>query len=365
MSSEFEKWRKVKLKLLTPLRVGSGEKYPFFTLANAGNRYYRLSLKGFYNNSSNALDYNLIRLNRELKDDEYLYEVSLKFNLDKSKSGFNEVHEMLHHPSGGVYIPGSSIKGVLRLAFSQLIYSKDKKKFEENLNNDIKYGKKSFKSTNDYINNEFRAQSKEIHNDLFRFVIVSDTNIVNTKTEIWRAEIINFTNGNIVRKRGRSFLVETIPQGTEFEFYIKIDHERLENLKKYERLNYDKKLLDNLTLDGIFNLLNEYYSTALKDELSMFEGYRSSSLRNVNLNELIMFYRNLENNKHKIRIGDGGGLMFTSLFPMLSQENRIKIRNIIKYVGNMRAPLSRNYIVKGSEDFFTPVQMGWCEVRFD
>ncbi len=374
VSSEFEKWRKVKLKLLTPLRVGSGEKYPFFMIAKSekdGNEYYRLTFKGFHN-FFKPLNYGKVKIDRKLKDDEYLYKVCLKFNLDGNEREFEEVDEIIHHPNGGFYIPGSSLKGVLRLAFSQILYLKNKNVFEQRLDKDIRNYKKEFKVTNNYINSKFRAQeeyehtrTKELHKDLFKFVIISDTNVVDKETEIWRSEVFKFINNNVTRKIGRSSLVEVIPKDTEFEFYMKIDHEELQNLIKYEKVSYEKELLDNFELEKIFDLLNDYYSKAIEDELKMLKDVKKGFVRNVNLDELIRFYETIKNKKYKIRIGDGGGLMFTSLFPLIDEERRKQIRNIIKNHNDMRAPLSRNYIVKGSEDFFTPVQMGWCEVRFD
>ncbi|MEM1973896.1 MAG: type III-A CRISPR-associated RAMP protein Csm5 [Thermoplasmata archaeon] len=362
MNKQNDSWRKVKLKIVTPLRVGSGERYPTATLANVSGEWYRLSMKGFFIHSYSKNIYfdGPVKIpENAIQRDHYLYKINPKISDIES---FKEVQAMIHHPLGGVYIPGSSIKGVLRLAMSQLIVLESKEKIRDCVESDIQSKRKKFEKTNNFINEQFRGGNlKDMNSDIFRFLLVSDTNVVNVPTEIWRTKVLKLFDNKIIDKNS-DFLVETIPAGTEFEFYIKINTQDLNNLINFEKTKYSQALLQNFTLEKIFEQLNKYYDKAIKDEQDRM---LPLAKQNPYVNSIIKFYEEIKKEPYKIRIADGGGLMFTSLFPWLSKDKRVAIRNIIKFHGQDPAPLSRNYIAKGTNQISELIQMGWCKVEIE
>jgi len=377
MTFENEKWKKVKIKLLTPLRVGSGNLYENFTLAKAGSSWHRLSLRGFYKYSKE-----FIRQNKPLQIQEgtldrmdSLYPVELTFN-DTEVEHYKQIYEMLHHPSGGYYIPGSSIKGVFRLAFMKNLLTKSptkKNDFISYRNNEINYLKKlinegkkvrpEFERTNKLLNSWMRGNSGELYADIFRFFLVSDTNVKNDNTQIWKSRVLKLFQKSM-QPKPNVIALECIPAQTEFEFYVKVKTSEFQRFIREQKVSYDQVLTNEFSFEKILEYLSSFYKKAISDELERFQKLPNEDKKK--LRKIIELYsevlKNIDNKKYYIRIADGGGLMFTTLFSIMNNDARIGIRNIIKNHGQDPAPLSRHYIFTGDGDNETYLQMGWCEI---
>lgn len=279
-----------------------------------------------------------------------------KIILTADASQMQEYKPLIRDGYGNPYIPGSSIKGVIRTAILYKLLKTLKEQhpdrfteeIEKRISSDIDK-KVNSQMFSDWINIEYfenlmlLSKTKTPHTDWLKMLKVSDAychekvktilvpaNILK-KEEIWKYK-------EEYEGKKTTIWIECIPENTTFEFDINFDKGMLFEFKKQ---NSNISLPQDL--NSIFDCVTEWSQDLIKFEKNFLY---STPLKN--------WY---ENNVCNFRIGFGSGMLGTTILMLLNESLRCKIRN---YAGIDRgenvAPKSRRIFQKGS--FIIPP--GWC-----
>lgn len=365
---------KLKLKTLTPVFIGSGENYPACQIVKFGSSYYRLRENSFLetvqkshwgfeeNLLGKMLNYSVKNVEKMLNKEDLWYEMKNDASLIEG-----EIKELIRHPSGDIYIPGSSIKGAIRTAIQYCMVKRNQQALKDFLNSvksklsycenqKVKKGEalKELSKVTKELDNELRLEKNDIHTDFARFLIVRDTNLLESETWIYRVGIFEILSGKLRMdqkkaqkedKKKSTFLIEAIPAQVEFETEVIFDFDLLESLQK----NLSKRFkFVPTSIEEIFDCVKEMFKDVVDDELKDLS--EDHSRHKQKLSEL----SKIEN---KIHIGYGGGLKASSLFILLDAETRKRVRNIIENHGDDIAPLSRRSVTKLDNQPYLP--LGW------
>jgi len=367
---------KVVLQTLTPLHIGSGEKYPPCNLVvlksgEGKNHAVRLKTRKFleiFAKHKELEDSLSTPLNRSIAGDltdGIFYEVSLYSDF-KTRRRVPEILELIHHPDGTVYIPGSSLKGAIRLALTWHVLKNNKRYLEEfrkSVEKDIgdeRNRSRSFHRTGRFLDELFRFEHRDINSDYFRFLRISDSEKVETQVVVHDVGVFYMARQNNMPRT--TFPVEFVPINRKFEFDVTFAEDSyryfLEETRKRYRVNLPESLED------ILKIVDEFYTEVFRFEKDRFEK-AGQNFKNMDTEKIEKRFEQIEKAKKKntflIHVGYGGGLMANSLFILLDEETRKKARNIIKDHGNDEAPLTRRYLVQeegGRYKIISPI--GWC-----
>ncbi|WP_041081279.1 type III-A CRISPR-associated RAMP protein Csm5 [Thermotoga profunda] len=352
----------IKFKTFTPVFIGSGEKYTPCQIVNINSSYYKLRDMSFFR---------LLHNYPKLKEKDSLNKIANKTipNVEKQidkKDLFYEIRkytdeingeilQMIKHPSGVLYIPGSSIKGAIRTAIQYHIMKKNRSHFSEiieiiknklkEVQQDPKRKWSLMSQITKHVDSCFRFEN-EIHTDFARFLIVRDTNLLTEPVCLVRIGVFKVMSQKLVfDSKKPTFLAEVIPPSMEFETEIIFDLDQMELMQR----ELSKKYSDvPKSIDQIFDCVREMYDDVIKDELNDLKA------ENSKYGSLL---KKLQNQKDKIHIGYGGGLKACSLFILLDEELRKQVRNLIKNHGRDIAPLSRRSLINKENQPISP--FGW------
>ncbi|PLV57147.1 type III-A CRISPR-associated RAMP protein Csm5 [Thermotoga sp. SG1] len=363
---------KVILQTLTPLHIGSGEKYPPCNLVVLGsgerkNHAVRLKTRKFLE---------IFAKHKELKDslstpltpsiagdltDGIFYEVSLYSDF-KTRKRAPEILELIHHPDGTVYIPGSSLKGAIRLALTWYVLKNNKKyleKFRENVRQDISNRRRNFFRTRKFLDELFRFDHQNINSDYFRFLRISDSERIVAQVVVHDVGVFYMARPN---NNPRTFPVEFVPIKKEFKFDITFAKDDYRYFLEETRKRYKVDLPESL--EEILKIVDDFYTEVFKFEKERFEKAKEN-FKNIDTEKIEKRFEQIEKAKKEntflIHVGYGGGLMANSLFILLDEETRKRVRNIIKNHGNDEAPLTRRYLVQEENRSYKLISpIGWC-----
>lgn len=250
---------------------------------------------------------------------------------------------------GIAYIPGSSIKGAIRTA---ILYDRTREKlnykFIENKQN-IYSNKKIYVGQE-----EFRSNPKSVQDDIFKNIIVRDTNLlksINTK-------IYNVKNLNLYKSIKRNELELTLPMLVE----CISEEQKLEtSIKIKEKMFDDRRTFVNK--EDFYNRVNSYYEDLLNREIEVFEKLRDESKYKIinEYNTLLSRIKELRNNKNGfiLRVGKLKGLFSNTVDIGFNDEELQKI-NINKKGKKGEFPTSRWVITNMDSVIGT---LGWIELK--
>lgn len=345
----------LKLKSYTPVFIGSGSKYAACQIVKVGESHYKVRDMSFFrflykypklkdgDNFKRIVNTTVPNIEREVDRDRDLH-YQLK-NLAGPIEG--EIIQMIKHPSGAAYIPGSSIKGAIRTAIEYHLMKKNRDYFNSLVLETLKRARRrqDLQTVTREIHNQLRLQRDDLRSDLMRFLIVRDTNLINVPFYLLRIGIFKiFSNKLDSNSAGRTFLIEAVAPSVEFETEIVFDLDGFESIQR----ELSKKFNDvPKSIDQILDCVREMYSDVVMDELKDLKN-DSTKYRQV--------LQSLKDQPDKVHIGYGGGLKACSLFILLNDELRKEVRNLIKPHGRDIAPLSRRIFVKDSQ-IVSPI--GW------
>ncbi|ACB09363.1 MAG TPA: type III-A CRISPR-associated RAMP protein Csm5 [Thermotoga sp.] len=368
---------KVTLKTLTPLHIGSGEKYPpcnLVVLKEEDNKKtaVRLNTRKFLEvlrkrpQITKELSKTLTLKEVENVEDGVFYEVSLYSDFSSGKRN-PEIPEVVHHPDGSVYIPGSSLKGAVKLALTWHVLRNNRnlleefrKRVQEDIKNHKKNHKRTFYGTNEFLNGLFRFDPRGINTDYFRFLRISDSQTLKTQVVVHDVGIFYVARPNT---HPRTFSLEFVPINRDFVFDVRFVKEEYDYFLTHVRKHYRVELPKSI--EEIFSIVNEFYSEVFKFEKERFEkakenfkGFDTSKIEE----RFQKIEKVLQSKKYVlIHVGYGGGLMANSLFILLDEETRKQVRNIIKNHGKDEAPLTRRYLVQSENNSYRVISpIGWC-----
>jgi CRISPR type III-A-associated RAMP protein Csm5 len=194
----------------------------------------------------------------------------------------------------GPYIPGGTIKGIIRTA---IFYDYIKKKgidFVKKGIEEIKRNKK-INSIEDFIIGRFK---KDIVRDPFKFLRIRDVNIQGD-VAVYEEHIFNTTSCF------PTDVIEVISQGSfteEFEFKLTIKDEVA------TKLELDKELVSYLKEEKIIQVLYTYAKDIIEDEIEYFTKNSSKTLNSKEILQELVKFKDINTEKSPIlRIGKSTG----------------------------------------------------------
>lgn len=299
-------------------------------------------------------------------EDGVFYEVSLYSDFSSGKRN-PEIPEVVHHPDGSVYIPGSSLKGAVKLALTWHVLRNNRnlleefrKRVQEDIKNHKKNHKRTFYGTNEFLNGLFRFDPRGINTDYFRFLRISDSQTLKTQVVVHDVGIFYVARPN---SHPKTFSLEFVPINRDFVFDVRFVKEEYDYFLTHVRKHYRVELPKSI--EEIFSIVNEFYSEVFKFERERFEKAKEN-FKGLDTSKIEERFQKIEkvlqNKKYVlIHVGYGGGLMANSLFILLDEETRKQVRNIIKDHKDDEAPLTRRYLVQSENNSYRVISpIGWC-----
>ncbi|MGB9682511.1 MAG: type III-A CRISPR-associated RAMP protein Csm5 [bacterium] len=366
---------KIKLKVKTPTFIGSGDSIsPTLDFVFERDQVILLDIDKltdwlYKSNQEITLVKDLAHLvsRREGNIERFLRDyklniadfkrTSLRLAFQTSGRDMSQIFKKIDMPitnSLGAYIPGSTIKGLIRSAFI-FQFIKDNGGWKR-----VKtqtYIRENYQGRNrSYIGEDiFRKELDKIYTEALRFIQVTDSSCLPLeKLQVFLLERITRTNKPIPK------LIIGLPQNTELYLEIKI----LPGFKKAEIPEYWKSLFEEET--KLINVLQYYTFTLMEQERMLIE-----KLPNSRRGLLVTFYakyieeqtRAIKNREKKslVRIGFGKTYYFNSIgYFFTDEEKRIFRIGGNRALSNSLFPSSR-WIVENSQG--EKEMPGFCSVE--
>lgn len=283
----------------------------------AGNMSDRYNLKSFFNNHSLLL-----------KDFSRL-EIKTKANIKNE-----EIYQIIK-TSNRPFIPGSSIKGVIRTA---LLYVY----FKEN-GYDLKQMKKGYTGQDLF---------GEIVRDKMKYLHISDTNpLDNSVLSIVRTERFD------LKKRETTIPVirEVISAGTEMKIRIQS--------KAENHIDGDYSYLQKGNEQQIFSRVNQHTMDNLEKEIELMQGNTKIELQDL-VDKYIRIYNEINKlNSTKegmiLRIGAGKTFFDNTIALLFTDEELQKVRDEEELGNHKPFPVSRSVILEQGKIIST---LGWIKL---
>lgn len=370
MTDIFEK-RKIKLIVKSPIHIGSVEqKLTPFEYIQQGQYVYQVSdekLSSFLQQKNLIDSYvsaverdghrfrllNFFSNNRITLTEADLTNISAGRKTRLLGSGLQDYRLFIRDGFGKPYIPGTSIKGVIRTA---ILYNalfgyktKDPDGFQKKIVEPIE--KTDFKKKSPFewvqerwLENFTLNKNNSPNTDWLRMLHISDAYPINL-TEI------NLIPINILKKetsgwrykteysgQKTTIWVESMPQNIVIEFDMVWDKKLLESFKTE---NNNISLPQNI--DEVLSNIKKWAGDIVNFEKDFAKGQ--------NLED---WYKN---NTANFRIGFGSGMISTTMAMLLPDKTRKLIRNLAgKNKGDDVAPKSRKVWIKDNQTF----PLGWA-----
>lgn len=289
---------KIRLKVLTPIHIGSGEEISPVEYLVQDNKFIRINMQTLFEDKEfkPLMDKFIIasqnqRYIGDLLPEELLLKHSLYSLNISSKERFNFINVKSFIKSANrVYIPGSSLKGAI---LSAVIWKKAKEKRIKNID----------KSLIDIIIGEI--SNRPLHNKFSRWLDVSDSSF-RSPSESLELSLVKLVGSE--NKRQLPILYETLKEGITFDFEIKTS---VDSIDKFGKLSEEE----------ILNAVDEFYKKVLQKEK---EFKFSQKLPDCKISFLI-------------RIGQGSTCLSTS-FLILAEDLGINYKLFRPSIGRRKIP---------------------------
>ncbi|MBK3332632.1 type III-A CRISPR-associated RAMP protein Csm5 [Persephonella atlantica] len=416
---EIYKAETYKLETLSPVHIGTGNKYTNwdYYLGSELTRVYVLSLDRFIQQLSEKeqemlADYieknsrkgiiDFVRGNKldfRLLDNSKIYEIRL---IDQSRF-VHGIYEEIKHPEG-LYIPASTIKGAIRTAVLYCLLKENKdyyrfsvKEFETEQGKKYKdivlvvngKQKKGIENIEEYLEREFFGENQS--NDIFKYLRISDSYINKNfnNLECRKIYVANTTtfetvlpNGKKIRKYPEHY--EIITEGTEFggieisvideeqlKRFIKPKyHKTLEKIKNWKQCLYEfsKDLIEAeikfWETEDIENMIKKAYGNYTDDRGNRPVKYIAKSF---NKKEVLTQLKNIqkENSPEEpvIRIGKLSGYLTHSIGLLLA-NNSGKPYDVHEF-GKIINSKAKDWLFPLTKRLTLDNQtLGWCKLTF-
>jgi CRISPR-associated protein Csm5 len=333
---------KAKLKVVTPLHIGSGERYSALEYLYENGILKKYSIEKviqvaeeegilniladyFKRETSSGKPHSL----REICDKEQDFkEVILKLkpeykiHAEIGEEG-KEIEEFIKS-NGKIYIPGSEIKGSLRRALLFYVLMEDEK-FLDKLIEKLKRakGRKRIEKVAEEIENVvFRGERdnkpiRDAKEDVLKFLRVSDTNLITPSKENLKVKEIGvfYTNSG---KRRNSFFSEVVLAGTEFKFDINVSLKAL------------KKFIEN---SSCHETIKEIFMQA-KDEKSIVEEifriWREAEKKCLEIDQEHIPVSENGTLESTVRLGKHEGYLFTTVMALVKERSEKVFKDVFK-----------------------------------
>jgi CRISPR type III-A-associated RAMP protein Csm5 len=286
----------LKLKVLTPLFIGSGKEkdwvkgFDFILynkalyIFNQGKLLKKLNEKGLINEYISKLSINNIAIEKFFRDNfndteledasQIIYDIYDNIN--------SEIKSFIRNGMGQPYIPGSSIKGAIRSVLFNKLYNAHK----NDIVNKIKYFDKNnnpiYYSKNEYI----KLALGDFDKSIMRFIRPYDIAIDDKFLKVLNVDLYNVKDpqNNIPSEtKNISITIECLypSENSFFDFQLNIAEPFLEIIQNKYKANssvpiYKDDVFKNSkeqTIHQLFNIINEYTYNHIQKEIEFFKKY--------------------------------------------------------------------------------------------
>ncbi len=314
---------KIKLKVLTPLHVGSGIElqgnfeYLYFRRDNkivvideekVFNIIDKEEIKtwtGIIEEKGDLLKY-LQKRKQDLRPIDIAKRIMniVGYSPTTTRNGQRSVkpiREQLHNGMDKVLVPGSSIKGSIRTAvLAGAIYDDEDSRFTKKRNNLVnRYAKyNDAQLVKNYL-------GKDPNQDIFRLLHVGDAHFTNT--DCYHCPSINLMRDRWQFKHRIEQFVECISPNATSEMEFSQPKHLIEQAK---RKNYFKQNISVLELPNLFENLRNHFSDVISNELDFWEKENNPHIVIDYIESLENLYDQIEAckpNECIIRMGFGTG----------------------------------------------------------
>jgi len=320
----------VRLQILTPVHIGSGETINRLDYFIKGDYCRRIDIDSLLNDSAfqSIKDKFLESAPSGQPIDklvpESLLEKHIRYRipLHNSVRGTNLIEIRLFIKSAGrVYIPGSSLKGAI---LSALCYEKlkecDKNNLLKVLEGEVKFlnqgrQRREYQDPLDLVLPRLGGRTGEKPDKFTHWLDVSDSNLhlPEESLELVQAVVVGARRGGKI-----PILYEVLKPGTQFTFTLKLDP------------------AFRLTPDSLLNSVSRFYQQVLTKDRQPQDIKISAS-------------------KTLIRLGQGSGMFATSLL-LLAQELNLAERYRLPRIDTRIGPRTRKRVKEN-------IPLGWAEME--
>lgn len=320
--------RNITLECITPVHVGSGEKFKknidFFISSKQGilgvvdDRKVIEALGGnevnreTINKWVNAIDQNKSILDLLLSD-VTVEQISKRTRNFKDISHKGALREQLHTPKNQPLIPGSSIKGAIRTAIWDAVIKDDTIQYKDI--HSVRHGKDRF-SDSTLNKKAFSPSAKkdriDPNKDILRFLQITDVvfNTNDANNEVLKV-LSDQKDGWKVKPYDEN--AECITTSARTQGRIKMD---FRSMKSNAKKGLVKELKETGSLHELWRTCNQYTLKMLESEITFFK--RDMDRYNepifykyiTKIHSLISIVKNLPNRTAIIRLGHGTGYKF-------------------------------------------------------
>ena len=323
-----EKWIKLKIKILSPVHIGSGEEITPIEYLIDGNKFIKIDMdslftdekfkqkkliEDFIKKSSEGNRYIGDIVSNDLLKKHTLYSIDIS-NTAKEYIKSHKINIRAFIKSANrVYIPGSSLKGSILSGVIEQILSK------KNINRFNNYEDHLRDVLNEITNGEKLGKFS-------KWLDVRDSELksVEESLEVVKTEIIGARSNRAI-----PVLYEALKTGMEFETEIRTQSQKNE-----------KELLEMAS--------NFYYKKVYEKEKKFFKE------KNINAQ-----LPQLSNNTYILRLGQGSTAWSTS-FLILAEELNIRDYTIQRPRSHrISGPPRTRKLVSGT------ISMGWVEIKIE
>jgi len=269
------------------------------------------------------------------------------------------------------YIPGSSVKGVLRNAVSykilksipeqdRLVYFQHALKRISDLHAERRLQRQHLQFLSQEILEDLwtsyvlpEAKKQGPNTDLFRIVKVADSSTLERDSAVVE-EVKIFSVGSYESPKNWSFYLETIPAGAEFIFTLNVD----EDLRREFQKNNERSK-SGLSMSEILSYVTDPLACAKELAVDLTEFDREFVRDRFGISSVYAF----DGDGPDIRVGGGGGLLSTTVDLLMPDKERRKLLDTInpeKERKGSPAPKSRRFVMKGQE---AVTSLGWASLQ--
>ena len=351
---------KLILETLSPIHIGSGEKYSSSEFFIKSNRIFRLDTNKIYSNLNQKdkdifLDYlenPKFRLGDFLKGKDISISELKLYSLKHNGSAPYEITEHIKTGFNG-FVPGSSLKGAIRTAiFIAFMGDNEVKKIGEIFN--IQNFRQRNNEIKDFVDKFLSSGgNKSSYSDLMRFVQISDFipvkdlcvyNIQSLEAEGDKWKWYR-RNGRIVQT-----YLETIMAGERLEGDIHFTYN--EQMHKSLGLRGKEDIIDIIEIK---RLIKSFSNAIINHEIGFCKRYK--------IDFLLEFYEKLKKinteDSPVIKLGQGSGYLATTIGLALKKNHDVfeEVRKSLRGRSySFEFPKTRRIVMEEK------MPLGWCRI---
>ncbi len=352
---------KLILETLSPVHIGSGERYSSSEFVIKGNDILRLDINRIFallkpKDKDVFVDYLEdpgFRLEDFLKGKDIPISEARLYSLKHTAGVPNEIIEHIKTDFKG-YIPGSSLKGAIKTAIlSAFIGEREVNEIGRIFS--ISNPRNRNRETEGFIKRFFSTGGgrKSSYSDFMRFVQISDF-IPVQNLHVYSVQSLEAEGSSWIwyRRNGRvvqSYL-ETISAGERLEGEIHLTYKE----KMYKSLGLEGKS-DILDLNELKRLVNRFSANIIDHEIAFSQRYK--------IDFLLSFHENLKRmNKEDspvIKLGQGAGYLATTIGLELKRNPAVfeEVRKSLRGKSySFEFPKTRKIMVEEK------MPLGWCRL---